>query len=207
MCAPMPGEDFQIFEQDLPGENAAGFNTARISAGLPLEICMTINQSWGYNSRDQDYKNAEQIIRALVMAAGRGANLLLNVGPRPDGTIDQEASQRLLEVGTWLKTYGETVYGTRPGPISRQSWGVSTTKGAHAEQRIYLHILSTKVGEPIAFDPAIAWAPFVFGKAAPLKLIRKPGVLALDLPRGCACTHRYDHRAASRVEAERPVSE
>ena len=51
--APMPGEDFQIFEQDLPGENAAGFNTARISAGLPLEICMTINQSWGYNSRDR----------------------------------------------------------------------------------------------------------------------------------------------------------
>jgi alpha-L-fucosidase len=180
--APMPGEDFQIFEQDLPGENTAGFNTARISAGLPLETCMTINQSWGFNSRDQDFKNAEQIVRALVMAAGRGANLLLNVGPRADGTIDQEASQRLLEVGTWLKTYGETVYGTRPGPISRQSWGVSTTKGVRAEQRIYLHILSTKPGEPIAFDPTIAWTPYVFGKAAPLRLIRRPGVLALDLP-------------------------
>ena len=71
----------------------------------------------------------EQIIGALVRAAGRGANLLLNVGPRPDGSIDHEATQRLLEVGAWLKTYGESVYGTRAGPIPAQSWGVSTTKG------------------------------------------------------------------------------
>ena len=55
-----PGEDFQIFEQDLPGENAAGFNTARVAAGLPLETCMTINRSWGYNSRDTEYKSTER---------------------------------------------------------------------------------------------------------------------------------------------------
>ncbi len=80
--APMPGEDFQMFEQDLPGENAAGFNKAGIAADLPLETCLTINNSWGYNAADTRYKSAEQIIRALVGAAGRGANLLLNVGPR-----------------------------------------------------------------------------------------------------------------------------
>ena len=83
--APFPGEDFQMFEQDLPGENAAGFNTAGIAARLPLETCMTINQSWGYNARDKRFKTAEQLIHALLGAAGRGANLLLNVGPRPTG--------------------------------------------------------------------------------------------------------------------------
>jgi len=180
---PQPGEDFQIFEQDLPGANAAGFNKAHVSDVLPLETCMTINHSWGYNARDTNYKSAEAIIQSLVASAGRGANLLLNVGPSPDGTIDHEVTQRLLEVGKWLETYGASVYGTRRGPIPPQAWGVSTTKGSHADQRIYLHVLKPMPGEPIAFDPGISWAPFLFGKTVPLKLARKQRVLELDLPR------------------------
>jgi alpha-L-fucosidase len=57
---PLPGEDFQIFEQDVPGENAAGFNKAGVEAKLPLETCLTINQSWGFNPRDTAYKSSEQ---------------------------------------------------------------------------------------------------------------------------------------------------
>jgi alpha-L-fucosidase len=181
-AAPSPGEDFQIVEQDLRGEGAAGSSSARISSGLALETCMTINRSWGFNSRDKEYKSSEAIIRALVSSAGRGANLLLNLGPKPDGSIDHEVSERLVEVGAWLKTYGETIYGTRRGPLEAQSWGVSTTKGARADQRIYLHILKPKTGEPIVFDRSISWTPFLFGKTTPLKWNRKPGVLELDLP-------------------------
>ena len=181
-AAPIAGEDFQIFEQDLPGKNAAGFNKAAIARGLPLETCMTLNQSWGFDARDTKFKSTESIIQALVESAGRGANLLLNVGPRADGTIDHEVSQRLLEVGAWLKTYGETVYGTRRGPIPPQPWGVSTQQGERAAQRIYLHVLKPKPGEPIIFDARISWAPFLFGKTAPLPLTRKPGVVELDLP-------------------------
>jgi alpha-L-fucosidase len=181
-AAPSPGEDFQIFEQDPRGDNAARSSAAKTTAGLPLETCMTINRSWGYDSRDREYKSSDVIIRALVSAAGRGSNLLLNVGPRADGSIDHEASQRLLEVGAWLKTYGESIYGTRRGPLEAQEWGVSTTKGARGDQRIYLHILKPKPGEPIAFDRSISWTPFLFGKTTPLKLNRKPGVLELDLP-------------------------
>ena len=70
--APFAGEDFQIFEQDLPGRNTAGFNKAKALDRLPLETCMTINRSWGYNSRDTAYKTAEQIIHALLGAAGVG---------------------------------------------------------------------------------------------------------------------------------------
>jgi alpha-L-fucosidase len=91
-------------------------------------------------------------------------------------------SQRLLEVGGWLKTFGETVYGTRRGPIAPQPWGVSTQKGEHTAERIYLHVLKPKPGEPIVFDARMSWVPFLFGKTAPLPLTKKPGVVELDLP-------------------------
>jgi alpha-L-fucosidase len=182
-AGPFPGEDFQIFEQDLPGENAAGFNKAGVAARLPLETCLTINHSWGYNSRDTAYKSAEQIIHALLGAAGRGANLLLNVGPRPDGTIGDEPTKRLQEVGKWLATYGETVYGTRRGPTPPQPWGVSTAKGSPEHpDLIYLHVFKLKEGTSIVFDPRFAWTPSLFGKLTPLPLKQTKGNLVLDLP-------------------------
>ena len=182
--APFPGEDFQMFEQDLPGENAAGFNKASVAAELPLETCLTINQSWGYNARDTRYKSTEQLVHALLGAAGRGANLLLNVGPRPDGTIGPEFTERLQEVGKWLATYGDTVYGTRRGPIPPQSWGVSTAKGSKDHpSEIYLHILDPKAQTPIILDDATAsWTPYLYGKDRPLKLTQSPRGMALGLP-------------------------
>ncbi len=68
---PFPGEDFQIFEQDLPGENKAGFNKAEVEASLPLETCLTINHSWGYNAQDKNFKTSEQVIHQLLGAVGR----------------------------------------------------------------------------------------------------------------------------------------
>ena len=181
---PFPGEDFQMFEQDLPGENAAGFNKAGIAAKLPLETCLTINQSWGYTARDTRFKTAEQLIHALLGAAGRGANLLLNVGPRPDGTIGPEFTQRLQDVGKWLATYGESVYGTRRGPIPPQTWGVSTAKGSPEHpSEIYLHVFKLKEGTSIVFDPSFSWTPYLFGKPEPLKLRQTKKSLVLDLPR------------------------
>ena len=181
-AAPLPGEDFQILEHEPSGPNTTGSGGVKITAGLPLETGMTINRSTGHDSRDKEYKSAPEIIHALVSSAGRGANLLLSISPRPDGLFEHEAIERLQEVGAWLKTHGETVYGTRRGPIEAQSWGVSTTRGARADQRIYLHILANKIKEPIAFDPGIAWTPFLFGKTTPLKLTRKSGMLELELP-------------------------
>ena len=182
--APFPGEDFQMFEQDLPGENAAGFNTAGVAASLPLETCLTINQSWGYHARDTRFKTAEQLIHALLGAAGRGANLLLNVGPRPDGTIGPEFTQRLEDVGKWLATYGESVYGTRRGPIPPQTWGISTAKGPPEHpSEIYLHVFKIKEGTSIVFDPSFSWTPYLFGKPEPLKLRQTKKSLVLDLAR------------------------
>ena len=154
--APFPGEDFQMFEQDLPGENSAGFNKAGVS-GLPLETCETINHSWGYTKDDKAFKSGPQLIRYLVRAAGANANFLLNIGPTDQGEVQPEFVDRLEVMGDWLKTYGGTIYGTRAGPIAPRGWGVSTAKG----KRIYVHILDWQ--EPYLVLPPLpgvksAWA-------------------------------------------------
>lgn len=134
--APLPGEDAQTFEQDLPGANTAGFNTTQIGV-LPLETSLTMNQSWGFNLTDQRFKSVRDVIRYLVRAAGNDANLLLNVGPRADGTIQPEAAERLREVGQWLDMFGPSIYATRRGPVPPRNWGVTTQRG----DSIFVHVL------------------------------------------------------------------
>jgi alpha-L-fucosidase len=134
--APMPGEDAQTFEQDLPGANTAGFNTREVSA-LPLETSLTMNGSWGFNITDNKFKPVKELVGYLVRAAGNGGNLLLNIGPRPDGTIQPEAVERLREVGRWLATYGTSIYGTRAGPVSPREWGATTRRG----DTVFVHVL------------------------------------------------------------------
>ena len=133
---PFPGEDFQMFEKDLPGANTAGFNSAGIGT-LPLETCETINGAWGFNLQDRRHKSTKELVRYLVRAAGAGANFLLNVGPMPDGRIQPEHVERLKQVGQWLQTYGASIYGTRKGPIEPRPWGVTTRKGS----TVYVHVL------------------------------------------------------------------
>lgn len=133
---PYPGEDIQIFERDLPGENKAGLSGQEVSR-LPLETCQTMNGMWGYKIMDQNYKSARELIHLLVQAAGKNANLLLNIGPQPNGELPEAALSRLSEIGKWMDEFGHTVYGTEGGEITPHSWGVSTKKG----DRLYVHIL------------------------------------------------------------------
>lgn len=132
---PFEGEDIQIFERDLPGENEYGLSGQAISR-LPLETCQTMNGMWGYKVVDQNYKSVETLIRYLVSAAGKGANLLLNVGPQPNGELPEAAIERLKAMGEWLAMYGETIYATEAGDIKQQEWGCTTRKG----DKLYVHI-------------------------------------------------------------------
>ncbi|MBK5271812.1 MAG: alpha-L-fucosidase [Bacteroidia bacterium] len=133
---PLPGEDFQMFEKDLPGNNSTGFGGASVSP-LPLETCETINNSWGFNITDQSYKTVKQLIHYMVNATGHNANFLLNIGPMPDGNIQPEFTDTLLEIGKWLKQNGETIYGTTGTNIPAQEWGIITAK----EKTWFAHIL------------------------------------------------------------------
>jgi len=133
---PFPGEDFQMFERDLPGENSMGFNTTAVSK-LPLEMAETMNGSWGFNLIDDQFKSTRTLVRSLVGAAGRNANFLLNTGPLPNGELQAENVKTLGEVGQWLARYGESIYGTRGGPVAPRPWGVTTQVG----DRVYVHVL------------------------------------------------------------------
>ena len=135
---PRPGEDVQTFEHDLPGQNTAGFNTKYVSKDLPLEMSDTLNDNWGFNIGDSHYKSAEEVERRLIRAAGNDANLLMNIGPYPNGEIDPQFQTRLRAVGDWLSRYGDSIYGTRGGPIPPGDWGVTT----HKADKIYVHILN-----------------------------------------------------------------
>lgn len=126
---PFPGEDIQIFERDIPGQNLYGYSEQAISTVLPLETCQTMNRSWGYRITDTTYKSEEFLVKYLVQTAAKGANLLLNIGPRPDGTLPDESLQRLKAIGVWMDKFGETIYGTTAGIVPEQNWGVSTRKG------------------------------------------------------------------------------
>ncbi len=134
---PIPGEDFQMFERDLPGENKSGLSFQQPSDAMPLETCETMNDSWGYNVTDRNYKTVKQVIQLLVNAAGRNANLLLNVGPMPNGEIQKEFTDTLLAAGKWLQQYGAAIYNTRGKIMPPQPWGVATRNG----KQVYLHLL------------------------------------------------------------------
>ena len=140
--AVFPGEDIQIFERDVPGENNAGLSGQDIST-LPLETCQTMNGMWGYKITDQNYKSTAELVRLLVATAGKGANLLLNIGPQPNGELPATALDRLREMGAWLDKYGESIYGTVAGDIEPQTWGVTTRK----QDVLYVHVTDPEVTE------------------------------------------------------------
>lgn len=142
--SPIAGEDFQMFEKDLPGLNTSGFGGASISQ-LPLETCETMNNSWGFNITDRKYKSVKQLLHYLVNDAGRNANFLLNVGPMPNGVIQPENIDTLSKIGDWMKQYGASIYGTRGNIIEVQDWGLVTAK----DKNLYAHIINKVAGASV----------------------------------------------------------
>lgn len=139
---PFPGEDIQIFERDVPGENTAGYSGENGISNLPLETCQTMNGMWGYKVEDTSYKDSRTLIRYLVKTAGMGANLLLNIGPQPNGELPAASLDRLRDMGKWLRENGETVYGTQGSPFGSQPWGTATMK----DNRLFLHVITPESG-------------------------------------------------------------
>jgi len=142
--APNPGEDFQMFEKDLPGKGTKDFATSADDIGnLPLEVCETINGSWGFNLKDRKHKSEKELVQYLVKAAGYGSNLLLNVGPMPNGKIQEEHVESLKKIGNWVKQNGQTIYNTKRGPIAPSDEIASTQNG----NVVYIHLLDNKKSE------------------------------------------------------------
>ncbi len=169
---PIPGEDFQAFEKDLPGHNTTGFGGAAVSA-LPLETCETMNDSWGFNITDKNYKSVKALIRYLVNAAGYNANFLLNVGPMPDGNIQPEFVDTLKAIGKWMEQYGETIYNTRGNVIPFSDWGTLTIRN----KTIYMHVLNKPEQAAFIFMPALQqkiYKAFLFTGKKEVKFKQQP---------------------------------
>ncbi len=119
--------DFATPEQTVP---ATGL------PGLDWESCITMNDTWGFKTSDQNWKSAEELLRMVVDIASKGGNLLLNVGPTAEGLIPQPSVDRLHAVGAWLDRNGEAIYGTQASPFRRLPWGRCTRRG----ETLYLHV-------------------------------------------------------------------
>ncbi len=127
-----------IGDFDTPEQRVGTFQNDR-----PWETCMTIARQWAWKP-DDEVKSLEQCLHSLIRTAGGDGNLLFNVGPKPDGTIEPLQAERLREMGLWLSQYGHSIYDTRGGPFKPTDWGVST----RTEDQIYLHILNWQGDNP-----------------------------------------------------------
>ena len=186
---PIPGEDIQVFERDIPGENSAGYGrTSHVSTELALETCKTMNKSWGYDIKDENWKSVPEIIRILLATAGRNANLLLNVGPQPDGCIPEESVTRLAEIGRWMAANGESIYGTRATMLKPQPWGVLM----HKEGHIYLHVMQMPEGGVISLPFKLKARKCVeFATGATLKYKKTRKDFSVSIPAGADCSTDY----------------
>jgi alpha-L-fucosidase len=112
--------DYGTPEQEIP---ATGFGP-----GVDWESCMTMNNHWGYNKNDQNWKSSTTLVRNLIDCASEGGNYLLNIGPTSEGVFPEPSIERLEEIGKWMKVNGEAIYGTKASPFEKLAWGRCTQK-------------------------------------------------------------------------------
>jgi alpha-L-fucosidase len=160
--APGSRADYGTPEQFVPATGITGKD------GKPVawESCVTINEeSWGYNKYETVFKTDRDLIRMLIEVASKGGNLLLNIGPKPDGTIQEEFVVRLNAMGRWLRVNGESIYGTSPSPFSRLPFfGRATAKG----NTVYLHVFQWPANGTLR-------VPVLKNRVLSARLLARPG--------------------------------
>ena len=156
--------DYGTPEQEIP---ATGFGP-----GVDWESCMTLNNHWGYNKNDQNWKSTQSLIRNLVDCASKGGNYLLNVGPTSEGLIPSPSIERLAEMGAWMKVNHEAVYGTTASPFKKLAWGRATQKPG----KLYLHVFDWPADGRLTVPMS--------GKVGRAYLLAHPGGAKLPTTRG-----------------------
>lgn len=123
--------DFGTLEQEIPPTGLPG---------VDWETCMTMNDHWGFNRADGNWKSSDELIRSLVDVASKGGNFLLNVGPTGSGAFPPEAAARLSDIGSWMDRYGESIHGTEAGPFESLPFGRCTMKREGERTLLYLQV-------------------------------------------------------------------
>jgi alpha-L-fucosidase len=153
--------DYGTPEQKIPGE----------APKTAFEVCMTLNKHWGYNKADNNWKQPREVIQNLVDIASKGGNYLLNIGPTAEGLFPDESTKILREVGAWMKTNGESIYGTTASPLkATPAWGRVTRK----DKTLYLHVFDWPADGKLSLSdlPSAAKNAYLLSDAqhAPLKV-------------------------------------
>lgn len=123
--------DFGTPEQEIPLTGLPG---------VDWESCMTVNDHWGYNKNDQNWKSSEDLVHKLIDIASKGGNFLLNVGPTSEGFVPQASIDHLKDMGDWMKENGEAIYETQVSPFEKLDWGRCTQKEDGKNTVLYLHV-------------------------------------------------------------------
>lgn len=125
-----PKEDIQLFERDLPGENAAGFSSGQsVAEDRPIEQCDVIqNNVWGYKIAERRFRTPEEVCAMICRSAAKDANMLMNIGPDGSGRLPARAVEVMAEVGKWMAENGEAIYGTRGGGLVKNADDSETAK-------------------------------------------------------------------------------
>jgi alpha-L-fucosidase len=143
---------------------------------------MTMNDTWGYKSYDDNWKSATQLIRNLIDIVSKGGNYLLNVGPTPEGEIPAPSVERLAAIGRWLAVNGDAVYGTTASPFTTQlPWGRATRK----RDALYLHVFDWPANGVLtipAFDAPVRSASLLAAPRAPLAVLKTADGWSIALP-------------------------
>ena len=163
--------DFGTPEQEIP---ATGL-------GYDWETCMTMNDHWGYNKNDANWKSSERLVRMLVDIASKGGNFLLNVGPTAEGLFPRESIDRLADMGRWMETNGESIYGTGASLFESLPWGRSTTKS----KTLYLHVFDWPADGRLEVPGLLSRADRAYLMAddkAKLEVSYQPGTAVISLP-------------------------
>ncbi len=167
----------------ISDEYAGDFATPEQQVGAynieqPWESCITLCTQWSWKP-DDTMKSTEECLFTLLKTVGGGGNLLLNVGPMPDGRIEPRQAERLKEIGKWLKKYGESVYGTTGGPYKPTDKMVSTRK----DNSIYIHLFDNKEDRlQLSLPENVQIKDCSVLKGKKLKFTRNSDALNIELP-------------------------
>ena len=163
--------DFGTPEQVVPPEGLPG---------VDWETCMTMNDTWGFKSFDDNWKDTRTLLRTLIDVASKGGNFLLNVGPTAEGLIPAPSVNRLAEMGAWMRVNGDAIYGTKVSPYGQPAWGRYTAKG----DRVFAHIFDWPKDGRLALS-GLSEKParvYLLADNKPLDIEQSPNGAVVHLP-------------------------
>jgi len=164
--------DYGTPEQEVPAEGIPG---------VDWESCITMNNNWGYNREDKNFKSSKALVEMLVDVVSKGGNLLLNIGPKPDGTWPQESVDRMKDLATWMKVNEQSIHGTDASPFGKVPFGRVTHKG----NKLYLHVFDWPADGKLklsGMDNKIVSARVLGGGSAKVTTAEDSNTKTLSLP-------------------------